>query len=99
METIMQKFLHSKNFVLISTAATFVISFVAVILLGFQPKSSGRVSSGFGRVDAEHVFQFRAALGYWLLGLVLTFAVYLLCVLVRAQILKDTKENGEIHNI
>ena len=98
----MKKFLYSESFVSTSTTISFLLCFVAGILLGFQPNASGSVSGSLyisGDITTEYVFQFRVALGYWLLGLVLTFAVYLLCVLVRAQILKDTKENGEIHNI
>ena len=98
----MKKFLSGKSFVATSTTLSFLLCFVAGILLGFQPNTSGSVSGSLyisGDITTKYVFQFRAALGYWLLGLVLTFAVYMLCVLVRAQILKDTKENGEIHNI
>ncbi|MBE6639193.1 MAG: hypothetical protein E7616_07035 [Ruminococcaceae bacterium] len=91
----MKKFFCSKFFVPISTAVTFVISLASGILLGFECHVRGTMSSGFGGVYTDYVFQFREALGYWLLGLVFTYVVYLLCILVRAQFLKDAKKNDD----
>ena len=88
----MKNFVRSKFFVPISTAASLVISLVAGILLGSQPETSGRVTGGYGSVDTDHVFQFRVALGYWLLGLLLTAVVCLLCVLVRAHFLQSAEK-------
>lgn len=97
----MKKFLYSESFVSTSTTLSFLLCFVAGILLGFQPNTSGEVGGTYiisGEITTTYIFQLHVALGYWLLGLVLTFAVYLLCVLVRAQILKDTKGNKDIPN-
>lgn len=87
----MKKFLSSKVFVIVSTILTFVIGGLAGWLLGYQPKVSGSVS-GYstsiggttrGSTSTNYVFQIKTACGYWLLALLITFIVLLLCLTIR----------------
>lgn len=82
----MNNFLSSKCFVFLSTLVTFILGAVAGTLLGFQPNASN-ISDGVWSNTTETTYQFRmgTAIGYWLIALMITFAVLLICTAIRKQ--------------
>ena len=79
----MGKFLGSKLFVIISTAITFVIGMIAGWLLGYQPSVGGFIGQYGGATSTKYVFQIKTACGYWLLAILITLVVLLLCIAIR----------------
>lgn len=75
----MKKLLEKENFPLLAGIGSAILSFPGGILLAFVPYVSGGIyhtSTGFS-------FRPATALGYWLFGAVLSFAVYLLALLLQ----------------
>lgn len=89
----MNNFLSSKVFVIISTVFTFIIGMIAGWLLAYQPSTSGSVSgwsspyggSTSGHTATEFIFQIKTACGYWLIAIMITFVVLLLCLIIRKK--------------
>lgn len=95
----MKKFLSSKFFIVLMPILTLVIGGIAGWLLGYQPNVTGEVSGstyGFlkewggevsgstsGSTSTEYIFQIKTAIGYWLMALIISLAVLLLCILIR----------------
>ena len=94
----MGKFLSSKVFVIVCTLFTLAIGMIAGWLLGYQPSVSGSVSghvgmgigSTSGKTATEYIFQIKTACGYWLLAILITFIVFLLCITIRKQYINCT---------
>lgn len=95
----MKRFFSSRWFVILSTTITFVLGGLAGWLLGYQPYTTGRVSGGdwigitSGSTNTEYLFQLKTAFGYWIIALIITFVVFLLCVLIRKQFLNGEKKD------
>lgn len=79
----MKKFLASKFFVVICTVFSIAIGGIAGTLLGFQPKVSGYSTSFGGSTRTSYEFQIETAGGFWLLALLISFLVMLVCILIR----------------
>lgn len=83
----MVKILKSKWFVIITTLIALTLTIVSGILLGYEPSvtGSGGMSNGYGavKVTTEYVFSWKIAVGYWCIGLIITIAVCLICILIR----------------
>ncbi len=79
------------------TLISLVLTIVAGILLGYCPDTTGTlgVSNGYGsgKIATEYVFNLKVATGYWCIGIMITIAVCLLCILIRKAYSqsKDTK--------
>lgn len=54
-----------------------VIGVVSGVLLGFQPRVSGITVT-----STSYVFQIKTACGIWLLSLLISFLVMLVCILI-----------------
>lgn len=93
----MKNFLSSKTFVIVGTLFTLVVGGIAGWLLGYQPSVSGEVHglSGYygstsGVTSTVYEFQIKTACGYWLIALIMTFLVFLVCILIRQLCLKSS---------
>ena len=75
----MKKFLRSKSFVIVCTVFSLVIGGIAGALLGFQAKVFGNL----GSARTSYEFQIETACGFWLLALLISFLVMLVCILIR----------------
>lgn len=88
----MEKFLSSKLFVIINTSVSVFLGLVAGYLLGIQPKVYTSSASSYGSyIRTEYVFSFKTALGYWILALLISFLVMLVCILIRNLYLQKNK--------
>ena len=87
----MKKIFTNKLFLILTPTITFIISIVAGYLLGFETLST----QGFGHDYRYNFskFNFRLAFGYWLIGIILTLIVFLLCVMIYSINKKDSKNN------
>lgn len=85
------KFLASKAFVMISTIVTFIVGVVAGWLLGYQPNAFSNIDT-LNMTKTEYVFQIKTACGYWLLAVLITFVVLLLCLVIRKLYIGKTAE-------
>lgn len=95
----MKKFLESKIFVFVSTFLTLIIGGIAGWLLGYQPNTRADIN-GFSAVKdvrTKYVFQIKTACGYWLLAIIITFIVLLLCITIRKQYMNHTTKT-EMNN-
>ncbi len=94
----MAKILKSKWFVIITTLIALTLTIVSGILLGYEPNvaGSGGMSNGYGvvKVTTEYVFSWKIAVGYWCIGLIITIAVCLICILIR-RAYGNSKESNE----
>lgn len=83
----MKKFLGSKLFVILTPILTLAIGGIAGWLLGYQPNISRQITESDGHkissTTFSYVFQIKAAIGYWLLAVVISLVVFLLCVLIQ----------------
>lgn len=72
---------------IITTLIALMLTIVAGALLGYQPDTTGTlgVSNGYdsGKIATEYVFNLKVAVGYWCIGIMITIAVFLLCILIR----------------
>ena len=97
----MEKILKSKIFVALTPIFTLYLFFVAGLLLSFVPNVSGEIvdnstttiwGSGYsdvtGTTSTEYIFSIKNAIGIWLIGLVVSLVVLLLCILVRKVYLR-----------
>lgn len=103
----MKKFLSSKIFVIVSTLITLVIGGIAGWLLGYQPNVSGNVKGSVsgtqygswgttsGSTTTEYLFQIKTACGYWLIALIITFLVLLICILIRKLYIKNSATESD----
>ena len=97
----MKKFLSSKSFVILSTLVPLIIGGIAGWLLGYQPNVTGEVKgwstsiggTTSGSTATEYIFQLKTACGFWLLALLISFLVALVCILIRKLYLQSA--NGE----
>ena len=95
----MNKFLSSKLFIILSTLFTFILGAVAGTLLGFQPNATNSTGGGWFSNITETTYQFRieTAIGWWLIALIITFVVLLLCTIIRNQqlVISKTTHNNQ----
>ena len=89
----MKKFLSSKFFVIICTVVSMAIGGTVGVLMGFQPQVSGYSTSFGGSTYTSYDFRIETACGFWLLALMISFLVMLVCILIRKlYIPKDDKQ-------
>ena len=88
----MEKIFKSKRFAIIAPIINFVLFAIAGFFLGFVPRSSGYISSYGGSIRTKYAFSFRTAIGVWLIGLAVSFLVFLICVLIQKAFLNDSEE-------
>lgn len=84
----MKKILSSKCFVILTPLLTLIMGLGAGWLLSYQsPMRFNRPSDDLigSTLADEYVFQIRVAFGYWLLALIFSLIVLLLCILIKKQ--------------
>lgn len=94
----MEKIFKSKLFPLLTPAVTLVLSMLAGVFLGYQPRVTGSTygyisSVTGGRVEGAtqtlYEFSLTRALGIWLIGIAVSLSVFLLSVLIQKLYTKD----------
>ena len=88
----MNRFLSSKLFVALSTAATFALSVFFGFLKSYETHADTKGGSFGVFTTTKVVMNPKLLLGYICLSLVLSFIVFLLCVLVRKSYLSDQEK-------
>lgn len=99
----MRRFFSSKIFIIVFTLFSFIAGAIAGWLLGYQPKVNGTVfgsstmygGTTTGSTSTKYVFQFKTACGYWLIALVATIIVFLLCVLINKAYVGNNADNND----
>ena len=87
----MNRFLCSKLFVALSTAATFALSTFFGYFMSLETRSD-TMGSSWVFTTTKVVFNPKTMLGYLFLSLVLAFVVFLLCILMRKSYLSDQEK-------
>ena len=75
----MKNILNHRFFPVIPPAVVQLLGIIAGVLLAYQPIVTG----GYGSTGTTYRFQIRAAFGYWLFSLTISFTVFLLCLVIR----------------
>ncbi|MCH5154092.1 MAG: hypothetical protein J1F71_02655 [Clostridiales bacterium] len=98
----MAKILTSKWFVMAMTLISLTLTIVVGVLLGYQPNTAGTlgVSNGYGsgKIATEYVFNLKIAAGYWCIGIIVTIAVCLLCILIKKAYSQSKDANEDRKN-